>query len=111
MQEIETTLFHLPKPSRQHYDYLDQLLASIEKEVGLTEQDIEIREQVAEKVGVLLGDVVQGSYVRLYGSCLTGFGLKSSVLNLDFQIPDKVQPHVALLTALDTITKAGAEFL
>ena len=41
--------------------------------------------------------------MRLYGSCMTGFGLQSSTLNLDLQIPDTVAPHKALIEASNAI--------
>lgn len=48
--------------------------------------------------------------VRLYGSCLTGFGLKTSVLNLDLQIPDDVPPHLALITAWEIVARNPDRF-
>ncbi len=104
MQEIETTLYHLPKPSRQHLDYLEGLLQRTQAEEGLSVADVAEREATADAVGVLLAPALpEGSKVRLYGSCMTGFGLKSSALNLDLQIPENSPPHLALIAASDFV--------
>jgi len=47
--------------------------------------------------------VVAGCRVRMYGSSQTGFGLRSSNLNLDLQICKEDKPHLALIQALDLI--------
>ncbi len=62
MQEIETTLYHLPKPSKQHLDHLEQLLGSLRQAQGLTTKDIRAREEVAAKVEAVLKDVVEGEF-------------------------------------------------
>ncbi len=62
MQEIETTLYHLPKPSKQHLDYLEQLLSKVRQEQGLSAKDIRAREEVAARVDALLKPVVKGEY-------------------------------------------------
>ena len=50
-----------------------------------------------------------GSKIRLYGSSLTGFALKSSNINLDLLIPASVRPHLALLKSLEAL-KSSSEF-
>ena len=41
--------------------------------------------------------------VRLYGSSLSGFGLKSANVNLDLQITADMKPHLVLITALEVL--------
>ena len=45
--------------------------------------------------------------VRLYGSSLSGFGLKSSNVNLDLQITADMKPHLVLLTALEVLQESA----
>ncbi len=54
--------------------------------------------------------VIPGCSVRLYGSCLSGFGLRSSSLNLDLQIPEDTPPHLALIAASEAIAAPNSKF-
>ena len=47
-----------------------------------------------------------GCEVRLYGSSLSGFGLKSANVNLDLQITAEMKPHLVLLTALEMLQQS-----
>ena len=49
----------------------------------------------------LLSDIF--TQVRLYGSSLSGFGLKSANVNLDLQITADMKPHLVLITALEVL--------
>jgi len=109
-KEIETTLYHLPRPNKHHLDCLNNLLASIEKEHGLSSSDLNTRQAVAQSVHSLLQNHIPGCFVRLYGSSLSGFGLKSANINLDLQITADHKPHLALLKALEVLQES-ADFL
>ena len=60
MQEVETTLYHLPKPSRQHLDYLEQLLQRTRLEQGLSERDLRERAAAADMVDEFIAEVIPG---------------------------------------------------
>ncbi len=109
-QELETTQYHLPRPSRQHLETLDNQLKKVESGLGLDANDIGLRNAITAKVDELLKHFLPGSSVRMYGSSLTGFGLKTSNLNLDLQIPAEIPPHLALMTAFDVLAKRPGEF-
>jgi len=105
-KEVETTLYHLPRPNRHHLDCLNALLASVEKEQGLSSSDLNTRQAVAQSVHSLLQDPIPGCTVRLYGSSLTGFGLKTANVNLDLQITADQKPHLALLKTLEVLQES-----
>jgi len=109
-KEVETTLYHLPRPNKHHLDCLNSLLAMVEKEQGLSSSDLNTRQAVAQSVHSLLQDSIPGCTVRLYGSSLTGFGLKTANVNLDLQITADQKPHLALLKALEVLQES-AEYL
>jgi len=109
-KEVETTLYHLPRPNRHHLDCLNALLATVEREQGLSSSDLNMRQAVAQSVHSLLQEHIQGCTVRLYGSSLSGFGLKSANVNLDLQITADQKPHLALLKALEVL-QDSPEFL
>jgi hypothetical protein len=46
---------------------------------------------------------VSGFTVRLYGSSLSGFGLKQSDVNLDLLVPEEKSPAQGLAAASDLI--------
>jgi len=102
-KEVETTLYHLPRPNRHHLDCLNALLVTVEKEQGLSSSDLNTRQAVAQSVHSLLQEQIQGCSVRLYGSSLSGFGLKSANVNLDLQISSDQKLHLALLKALEVL--------
>ena len=104
MEEMETTLRNLPRPSSKHLDILDQLLVKIEEEHGLSDKDLSIRKVVTSKIDDLLSSNIPGCSVKLYGSSLTGFGLKEADLNLDLNFDhDKMEAHKVLIAAFDIL--------
>ena len=102
-QDLETTLYHLPKPNKHHLDLLNALLREVDANFVLSEEDVAIRERVATIISDIVSVSVPGCFVRLYGSCYSGFGLKDSVLNLDLLIPEEMRPHIALQEVLRTV--------
>ena len=112
MQELETTLFHLPSPGKQHLDALNHLTSKIEKEKGLPLGEIQRRKALAARLTSLFQTSIAGCTVRLYGSSLTGFGLIDSGLNLDLLLPDTgtIRPHMALINAYNILSNAGPDF-
>ena len=60
MQEVETTLYHLPTPSRQHLDYLENLLQRVRSEIGLSDRDLVERQAAADFVDGFIADVIPG---------------------------------------------------
>ncbi len=109
-QELETTLYHLPRAGRKHLDALETLLRQIELEVGLSSAQLSEREAIANRVDALLKPSIPGCFVRSYGSSMTGLGLQNSDLNLDLQIPSTIAPHEALIKAFQTLVHFGDTF-
>jgi len=107
VRQVETTLYHLPRPNKHHLDSLNSLLLQVEKEHGLSQADLEMRKSVADNLHGLLNRHIPGCTVRLYGSSLSGFGLKTSNVNLDLQIVADSKPHLALLKTLEVLQSAS----
>ena len=112
MQELETTLFHLPKPSKHHLDSLNQLIYRIEMERGLPTWELQRRKTMAHRLTGIMQPSIPGCNIRLYGSSSTGFGLIDSGLNFDLLLPENgaMPPHVALITAYNVLSSAGPDF-
>eukprot|EP00095_Tigriopus_kingsejongensis_P012512 maker-scaffold455_size166772-snap-gene-0.33 protein:Tk12512 transcript:maker-scaffold455_size166772-snap-gene-0.33-mRNA-1 annotation:"terminal uridylyltransferase 4" len=109
-QELETTLFHLPKPTRPHLEQLEPVLRAIELEHGLTRADRQLRAALAERISQLVAQMVPQATVRLYGSSLSGFGLQNSALNLDLVLPEAVQPALGLTRVVAAMGQAPEVF-
>ena len=60
-QEVEITLFHLPKPTKHHLDTLEQLLTKIEKEVSLSTPDMQARAAIAAQLDLILAKFIPGN--------------------------------------------------
>ena len=110
-QELETTLYHLPRPNRKHVEALDNLLHRVVHDVGFHPDELRLRDNITQKVDKLLRLSIPGSYVRSYGSSMTNIGLRlASGLNLDLQIPPEVPPHEALIKAYQSLCIHSADF-
>jgi len=81
-------------------------LASLEQDYGIDSNSLQERKNVASAVHNLLQARMPGCEVRLYGSSLSGFGLKSANVNLDLQITAEMKPHLVLLTALEMLQQS-----
>ena len=60
LQEVEITLFHLPKPTKHHLDTLEQLLIKIEKDFSLSNADLQSRASIEIKLDAILKKFIPG---------------------------------------------------
>ena len=60
-QEVEITLFHLPKPTKHHLDTLEQLLLNVEKDFSLSTPDLQARGAIAAKLDAVLKQCIAGA--------------------------------------------------
>ena len=61
-QELDTTLFHLPRPNKKHLESLDNLLTRVVQEVGLSKSDLVKREHVSGRVNELMKLHIPGNF-------------------------------------------------
>ena len=59
-QEVEITLFHLPKPTKHHLDTLEQLLINVEKDVAVSPADLQARSSIADKLDAIFKQFLAG---------------------------------------------------
>lgn len=78
--------------------------------MGLNVADLKIRAALAEQVSAALTQMNPQVSARLYGSSLSGFGLKDSVLNLDLVFPDTMKPAQALILTFEGLSRQPALF-
>ena len=54
LRELDTTLTNLPRPSRHHLESLNKLLEDVQRNYGLSTEDIKARQDLADSVHRLL---------------------------------------------------------
>lgn len=85
-------------PSADQVRAISAALEDVVSEYGMTDHDVETRQQVVSVMQDLLLSVMPGISLRLYGSSCTKFGFKKSDVNIDIQFPPEMtQPNVLLM--------------
>ncbi|XP_055019106.1 terminal uridylyltransferase 7 isoform X2 [Boleophthalmus pectinirostris] len=94
-QELLTVI---SPPSVEQVSAINAALEDVVREHGMTDKDVEARQQAVSIMQDLLLCVMPGITLRLYGSSCTKFGFKKSDVNIDIQFPPEMtQPNVLSL--------------
>ena len=83
------------------------MLEKVQKEQGLDEDDLAARKDVAIQVEELLAPRLPGCSVTLFGSSLSGFGLRSSSVDLKLGLPPECSPSRGMAMAARTLGEAA----
>jgi len=106
---LTTTLRLLPRPSPLLLRGIEVMLEKVNKEQGLDEDDLAARNNVARKVEKLLATQLFNCTVTIYGSSFSGFGLRSSSLDLKLGLPPDCSPSKGMATAAKTLRDEFSE--
>uniref|UniRef100_A0A2K5Z9E0 Terminal uridylyl transferase 4 n=1 Tax=Mandrillus leucophaeus TaxID=9568 RepID=A0A2K5Z9E0_MANLE len=93
-KQEESELRSLPPPSPAHLAALSVAVIELAKEHGITDDDLRVRQEIVEEMSKVLTTFLPECSLRLYGSSLTKFALKSSDVNIDIKFPPKVILYV-----------------
>uniref|UniRef100_A0A2I3RZY7 Terminal uridylyl transferase 4 n=1 Tax=Pan troglodytes TaxID=9598 RepID=A0A2I3RZY7_PANTR len=88
-KQEESELRSLPPPSPAHLAALSVAVIELAKEHGITDDDLRVRQQIVEEMSKVITTFLPECSLRLYGSSLTRFALKSSDVNIDIKFPPK----------------------
>ena len=85
------------------------MLEKVNKEHGLDKDNLTAREDVAIRVEKLLATQLPGCNVTFFGSSLSGFGLRSSSVDLKLGLPPECSPNKGMVTAAKTLRETFSE--
>ncbi|XP_006839836.1 PREDICTED: terminal uridylyltransferase 4 isoform X2 [Chrysochloris asiatica] len=104
-KQEESELRSLPPPSPAHLAALSVAVIELAKEQGLTDDDFQVRQEIVEEMSKVITASLPECSLRLYGSSLTKFALKSSDVNIDIKFPPKMNHPDLLIQVLGILKK------
>ncbi|XP_058511122.1 terminal uridylyltransferase 4 isoform X3 [Ochotona princeps] len=104
-KQEENELRSLPPPSPAHLAALSVAVIELAKEQGITDDDLRVRKEIVEEMSQVITAVLPECSLRLYGSSLTKFALKSSDVNIDIKFPAKMSHPDLLIKVLGILKK------
>ncbi|XP_073862761.1 terminal uridylyltransferase 4 isoform X38 [Macaca fascicularis] len=104
-KQEESELRSLPPPSPAHLAALSVAVIELAKEHGITDDDLRVRQEIVEEMSKVITTFLPECSLRLYGSSLTKFALKSSDVNIDIKFPPKINHPDLLIKVLGILKK------
>ncbi|XP_060553003.1 terminal uridylyltransferase 4-like [Ruditapes philippinarum] len=89
-------LKNLPHPSERHIEALDCLVENIYIIHGLTDKELKYRRTQADLIQDYLREKIPDLSLCLFGSSVTGLGLKTADVNMDLVLPQGANPALCL---------------
>ncbi|XP_040396770.1 terminal uridylyltransferase 7 isoform X3 [Cygnus olor] len=97
-KQEEQMLSTLPPPTASQIKAIGVAIENVVQEFGLSNEDLEERLNIKTVMEGVLHQKLPECSLRLYGSSCSGFGFKTSDINIDIQFPASMsQPDVLLL--------------
>ncbi|XP_062960267.1 terminal uridylyltransferase 4 isoform X9 [Cynocephalus volans] len=104
-KQEESELRSLPPPSPAHLAALSVAVIEMAKEQGITDGELRVRQEIVEEMSKVITTFLPECSLRLYGSSLTKFALKSSDVNIDIKFPPKMNHPDLLIQVLGILKK------
>ncbi|XP_056018011.1 terminal uridylyltransferase 7-like isoform X5 [Ostrea edulis] len=101
ISKFESKLKNIPCPSTRHLAALNEMLERIYTEEGLSEGDVQYREELTRTLQDKLtkDEQLQDVKLVLYGSSLSTTGIKDSNVNIDLVVPQRTNQAKSLTHA------------
>ncbi|XP_023374912.1 terminal uridylyltransferase 4 isoform X4 [Otolemur garnettii] len=107
-KQEESELRSLPPPSPAHLAALSVAVIELAKEQGITDDDLRVRQEIVEEMSKVITTFLPECSLRLYGSSLSKFALKSSDVNIDIKFPPKMNHPDLLIQVLGILKKTAS---
>ncbi|XP_037683150.1 terminal uridylyltransferase 4 isoform X2 [Choloepus didactylus] len=104
-KQEESELRSLPPPSPAHLAALSVAVIELAKEQGITDDDLRVRQEIVDEMSKVITTFLPECSLRLYGSSLTKFALKTSDVNIDIKFPSKMNHPDLLIQVLGILKK------
>ncbi|XP_021573023.1 terminal uridylyltransferase 4 isoform X7 [Carlito syrichta] len=104
-KQEESELRSMPPPSSAHLAAISVAVTELAKEQGITDDDLRVRQEIVEEMSKVITTFLPECSLRLYGSSLTKFALKSSDVNIDIKFPPKMNHPDLLIQVLGILKK------
>ncbi|KAG8518941.1 Terminal uridylyltransferase 4, partial [Galemys pyrenaicus] len=105
-KQEESELRSLPPPSPAHLAALSAAVIELAKEQGITDDNLRVRQEIVAEMSKVITTFLPECSLRLYGSSLTKFALKSSDVNIDIKFPPKMNHPDLLIQVLGILKKS-----
>ncbi|KAM4721976.1 terminal uridylyltransferase 4 [Rhinophrynus dorsalis] len=102
-KQEENELRALPPPSSAQVSALGLALMDTAKEHGISQEDFLCRQEIVREMEKIVQLKLPECFLRMYGSSLTRFALKSSDVNIDVKFPLKMSQPDVLIQVLDIL--------
>uniref|UniRef100_T1JHR9 CCHC-type domain-containing protein n=1 Tax=Strigamia maritima TaxID=126957 RepID=T1JHR9_STRMM len=102
-RELEITLHSLPDPYEPHAKVVNDVISNVAQQYGLSDCDIKEREGLVQEMKDFTLDGLKDCQLRLYGSSLSKFGLKTSDVNIDLVVEDNSKPSDVLMAVFEKV--------
>ncbi|XP_055779188.1 terminal uridylyltransferase 4-like isoform X3 [Salvelinus fontinalis] len=97
-KQEENELRALPAPNPAQLGAVNAAVLRAANQHGISDQDFLVRQEVVDRMEVIIQQHLSVCSLRLYGSCLTRFAFKTSDINIDVTYPSTMsQPDVLIL--------------
>ncbi|KAK6179643.1 hypothetical protein SNE40_011956 [Patella caerulea] len=108
--ESENILRFIPKPTEKQLESLDVLLKDIYKQQVLTTAEIKTRKSIVQSLKEYMKKTIPDIEMEMYGSTLSGFGLKTSDINIYVHSPSSKSMPKVLVSIYEQFKESGERF-
>ncbi|KAK3090095.1 hypothetical protein FSP39_009133 [Pinctada imbricata] len=108
---INQKLLSMPLPCQKQIRSLDSMVQDLYREHGMTEEDLLHRAEIVQTLISVIRkeEVLNDTQLKLYGSSLTGMGMKCSDVNMDLGVKTK-NGHAKALTHMYKVLRESDEY-
>ncbi|CAH2310847.1 terminal uridylyltransferase 4 isoform X2 [Pelobates cultripes] len=102
-KQEENELRSLPPPTMAQIDAISVTLIDTAKEYGISQEDFILRQDIVNNMEEIIQMKLPECSLRMYGSSLTRFALKTSDINIDVKFPPKLTQQNVLIKVLEIL--------
>lgn len=102
-KETRHLLFHLPKPLPKQVESVTNCIIHVANVYGLSEDYLNLRKTVVDRIKEKIEIHIPGCHLEPIGSSITGFGLKTSHIDIVLKVPKEKNAADVLFTTFERL--------